>query len=110
MARVDVTEEAAEKAKTLLAGSEYPKGALRVKVIDGGCSGMRYELAFDDDVRGDDEETNQFGLRVLVDSESAEYLKGCRVDFSDALNDSGFKIENPQASTTCGCGESFNVV
>ncbi|MFP8872948.1 MAG: iron-sulfur cluster assembly accessory protein [Myxococcota bacterium] len=110
MARVDVTEVAAEKAKTLLANSEYPAGALRVRVVNGGCSGMRYELLFDDDLGLGDEETRQFGLRVFVDSESAEYLEGCRVDFSDELNDSGFKIENPAASTTCGCGESFNVV
>ena len=110
MARVDVTEAAAEKAKRLLASSEYPTGALRVQVVNGGCSGMRYELVFDEKLRDDDEETQQFGLRVFVDSESAEYLEGCRVDFSDELNDSGFKIENPQASTTCGCGESFNVV
>ena len=109
MARVDVTEMAAEKAKALLADSEYPAGALRVRVVNGGCSGMRYELLFDDDLRADDEETQQFGLRVFVDSESAEYLEGCRVDFSDELNDSGFKVENPSAATTCGCGESFNV-
>ncbi len=109
MARVDVTEMAAEKAKALLADSEYPAGALRVRVVNGGCSGMRYELLFDDDLSADDEETQQFGLRVFVDSESAEYLEGCRVDFSDELNDSGFKVENPSAATTCGCGESFNV-
>ena len=110
MARVDVTEVAAEKAKALLANSEYPAGALRVRVVNGGCSGMRYELLFDDDLGVGDEETRQFGLRVFVDSESAEYLEGCRVEFSDELNDSGIKIENPAASTTCGCGESFNVV
>ncbi len=110
MPRVDVTEAAAKKAKKLLAASEYPKGALRVQVVNGGCSGMRYELIFDEALRDDDEETEQFGLRVFVDAESAEYLEGCRVDFSDELNDSGFKIENPRAATTCGCGESFNVV
>lgn len=107
---VDVTASAAEKALALLARSPDPQGALRVRVIDGGCSGMRYELLFDGEVGPDDEESEQFGLRVLVDAESAGYLEGTRVDYSDELNDSGFKVENPRASTTCGCGESFNVV
>lgn len=110
MPTIEVTTDAAEKAKELLAASSAPASALRVRVIDGGCSGMRYELLFDDDVRDDDEQSEQHGLRVLVDAESATYLEGTSVDYSNALNDAGFKIENPRAETTCGCGESFNVV
>jgi iron-sulfur cluster assembly protein len=107
---VDVTPAAAEKARELLDRNKTPDNALRVRVVDGGCSGMRYELIFDGEVGADDEESEQFGLRVLVDAESARFLEGTRIDFADDLNDSGFKVENPRADTTCGCGESFNVV
>ena len=107
---IEVTADAARKARQLLAASPAPASALRVRVIDGGCSGMRYELLFDAEVRDDDEQSEQHGLRVLVDAESATYLEGTSVHYSDALNDAGFKIENPRAETTCGCGESFNVV
>jgi iron-sulfur cluster assembly accessory protein len=110
MAVVEVTQAAAEKAKQLLARNERAGDALRVRVIDGGCSGMRYELVFDGEAAPGDEESEQFGLRVVVDPESASYLEGTSVDFVDDLNESGFKIQNPRAETTCGCGESFNVV
>ena len=109
MARVDVTEMAAEKAKALLADSEYPAGALRVRVVNGGCSGMRYELSFDGTSRDDDDELEFHGLKVWVDAESATYLDGITVDFSDDLNGAGFRIDNPAASETCGCGESFTL-
>ena len=109
MSQVQLTEAAASKAKQLLANSDSPNDALRVRVKDGGCSGMRYELVFDGDLADDDTQTEHFGLRVVVDAKSALYLDGTTVDFVDSLNESGFKIENPQASTTCGCGESFNV-
>jgi len=82
-------------------------GALRVAVRNGGCSGMRYELAFDDETRTDDIRLEFHGLSVWVDAESATYLEGITIDFSDELNDAGFKIQNPNASETCGCGESF---
>lgn len=107
---VDITQTAAHKAKQLLARDGRAGDALRVRTIDGGCSGMRYELVFDGVPSPNDEESEQFGLRVLVDSESALYLEGSSVDFVDDLNESGFKIHNPRAGTTCGCGESFNVV
>lgn len=107
MAILDLTEAAADKAKKLLAASEKPDGALRVAVRNGGCSGMRYELLFDGDLRDDDTEMEFFGLRVLVDAESAGFLEDITIDFSEELNDAGFKIKNPNASETCGCGESF---
>jgi len=110
MAVVQVTEAAASKAMALLAREDRPGDALRLRVVDGGCSGMRYELVFDGELRDDDEESQQFGLRVLVDAESASFLEGTSVDFVDDLNESGFKVINPRAETTCGCGESFNVV
>ena len=110
MPAVEITQTAADKAKQLLTRSDRAGDALRVRVIDGGCSGMRYELVFDSVLGADDEESEQFGLRVFVDAESAPYLEGSSVDFVEDLNESGFKIHNPRAETTCGCGESFNVV
>ncbi len=110
MAVVDLTPAAAKKASELLAGSDTPSGALRVRVINGGCSGMRYELLFDGDVGEQDDLCEIHGVRVVVDAESAPFLEGTTVDYSDALNDAGFRVNNPKASTTCGCGESFNVV
>lgn len=107
MAILELTEAAADKAKALLASSDQSKGALRVAVRNGGCSGMRYELLFDVEQRNDDTRLEFFGLPVWVDAESATYLDGITIDFSDELNDAGFKIQNPKASETCGCGESF---
>ena len=109
MAILNITEAAAEKASALLEKSGNPRQALRVLVRDGGCSGMRYELCFDEEVREDDNEFRQHGLRVVVDADSAGYLAGTTVDFVEGLNESGFKIGNPNAAETCGCGESFKV-
>jgi iron-sulfur cluster assembly protein len=109
MVQLELTEAATRKAKGLLAASDQPGGALRVAVRNGGCSGMRYELLFDRERRPDDDQLEFDGLQVVVDPESAPYLEGVRIDYSDALNDAGFKIENPKASETCGCGESFSL-
>ena len=107
MVNLELTDAAAEKAKRLLAASTEPHTALRVAVRNGGCSGMRYELLFDGERGEDDDELDFRGLKVWVDPESATYLDGITIDFSDELNDAGFKIENPGAAETCGCGESF---
>ncbi len=109
MVQLELTPAAARKALKLLAASEHADGALRVAVRNGGCSGMRYELLFDREGRPDDDQLEFDGLRVVVDPESARYLDGIRIDYSDALNDAGFKIENPKAQETCGCGESFSL-
>jgi len=107
LVNLDLTDAAADKAKSLLAASDHSDGALRVAVRNGGCSGMRYELLFDG-TRGDDDDELEFhGLKVWIDAESATFLDGITIDFSDALNDAGFKINNPGAGETCGCGESF---
>ncbi len=107
MPHLELTDAAADKAQRLLAASDQPGGALRVAVRNGGCSGMRYELLFDSERHDDDDELEFGGLRVWVDAESASYLDGITIDYSDDLNDAGFKIQNPAASETCGCGESF---
>ena len=106
---LQLTEAAAAKGLSLLAKSEMSKGALRVAVRNGGCSGMRYELLFDIEEKADDQKLEFFGLPVWVDAESAEFLDGITIDFSDELNDAGFKVQNPKASETCGCGESFSL-
>jgi iron-sulfur cluster assembly protein len=108
MALIDVTENAAERIRDLLVreGKGDTHG-LRLKVVGGGCSGLRYELAFDDRIDDDDTELDCHGVRVIVDEKSALYLVGTTLDFVDSLQESGFKMNNPNASTTCGCGESF---
>lgn len=104
---VTLTEAAARQISTMLA--EDPEGAgkhLRVFVEAGGCSGMQYGMVFDE--RRDDDLAVQFhGVGVVVDPFSANYLSGSVIDFSDALTGGGFKIKNPKAVSSCGCGKSF---
>ena len=108
MALVTVTEAAAEQIKRLL-GSEgkLDTHALRMKVVGGGCSGLQYQLMFDDTELEDDTEVKSEGVMVRVDEKSALYLVGTTLDYVDSLMESGFKIDNPNASSTCGCGQSF---
>lgn len=108
MALIEVTEAARDRIRDLLEkDGKLDSHALRLKVVGGGCSGLRYELSFDDDL-GEADTTLEAGpVRVVVDEKSALYLVGTRLDFVDTLNESGFKMENPNAQTTCGCGESF---
>ncbi len=104
---ITLTQTAAVKVKQLL--ETNTGNALRVRVTAGGCSGLRYELAFDSQAADSDEEIEQQGVRVLVDAKSAAYLSDITLDYADGLNESGFKILNPSAKSTCGCGESFGV-
>ena len=108
MALIEVTETAAERIRDLLEKEgKVESHGLRLKVVGGGCSGLRYELAFDDEVGEEDTELDQGGVRVIVDDKSALYLVGTTLDFVDTLQESGFKMVNPNAKNTCGCGESF---
>ena len=107
MSVISLTEAAAEKARQLMERDGREGYGLRLKVVGGGCSGLQYQLMFDDQVGEWDQEAEQHGVRVVVDSKSAVYLVGTSVDYVDDLNGSGFKIENPNASSTCGCGQSF---
>jgi iron-sulfur cluster assembly protein len=105
---VEVTAPAAERIRDLLEKEgKLESHALRLKVVGGGCSGLRYELAFDDRVKDGDTELEAGGIRVIVDEKSALYLVGTTLDFVDTLQESGFKMVNPNAKSTCGCGESF---
>jgi iron-sulfur cluster assembly protein len=108
MALIDVTEVAAERINELLSkDGKVETHGLRMKVIGGGCSGLRYELAFDNEITDRDNEVMRHGVKIIVDEKSALYLVGTTLDFVDTLNESGFKIVNPNAKNTCGCGESF---
>ena len=108
MALIEVTPPAAERIRALLdKEGKLDSHALRLKVVGGGCSGLRYELAFDERVSENDTELETGGVRVIVDEKSALYLVGTTLDFVDTLQESGFKMINPQAKSTCGCGESF---
>jgi iron-sulfur cluster assembly accessory protein len=107
---IGLTERAAAKIRELQA--EEPDGdasVLRVAVQGGGCSGFEYALGFDRGVQEGDLEFEAFGVKVVVDPFSAPYLQGAQVDFLDGLQESGFKIDNPNVSSACGCGHSFQV-
>ena len=107
MAAVNLTESAATHVKRLLANEPVDAGkALRMYVEAGGCSGMQYGMVFDEK-RAGDAATEVAGVSVVVDEVSANYLRGAVVDFSDSLNSGGFKIRNPNARQSCGCGKSF---
>jgi len=102
-----VTESAAREIRTMRdAQPENAGKPLRVYVEGGGCSGMQYGMTFDES-RAGDLQVEHFGLPVVVDELSATYLKGATIDFSDSLNGGGFKITNPNAHSSCGCGKSF---
>jgi iron-sulfur cluster assembly accessory protein len=104
---VTLTESAARHIASMLAGDAENAGKhLRVYVEGGGCSGMQYGMVFDEK-RGDDLTADFHGVSVLVDSFSANYLRGAVIDFSDAMTGGGFKIKNPNAHSSCGCGKSF---
>ena len=103
---VSLTHSAAEEARTMLAKPENAGKVLRLFVEQGGCSGMQYNMVFDEK-RDGDWTAEQDGVTVLVDPFSATYLRGTVVDFSAALTGGGFKISNPNAKQSCGCGKSF---
>jgi iron-sulfur cluster assembly protein/iron-sulfur cluster insertion protein len=104
---VSLTESAAQQIRVMQADQPENGGKpLRVYVEGGGCSGMQYGMVFDEK-RDNDRVANFFGINVVVDTVSAEYLQGAVVDFSEALTGGGFKISNPKAKSSCGCGKSF---
>jgi iron-sulfur cluster assembly accessory protein len=109
-AGVVLTERAAVKVRDLMA--QEPAGeaeVLRVAIQGGGCGGFEYQLGFDRGSTAEDMEDEFYGVRVVVDPASAQYLKGATIDFVDTLKESGFKVDNPNASGSCGCGHSFHV-
>jgi iron-sulfur cluster assembly protein len=103
---VRLSESAALEVKSLLSKPENAGKTLRLFVEQGGCSGMQYSMTFDEK-RQDDLESEMHGVSVVVDPFSAQYLRGTVVDFSDSLTGGGFKMSNPNAKQSCGCGKSF---
>lgn len=106
---ITVTAAAAVKIRTLLEKEGNPDHGLRVAVQGGGCSGFQYHLGFEETPREMDQVVESKGIRVFVDPKSSLYLNGVVLNFDDGLMGSGFQIENPNARTTCGCGESFSI-
>jgi iron-sulfur cluster insertion protein len=105
---ITLTENAIGKLKDLFAEENNPNLKLRTFVQGGGCSGMQYGFTFDEDQNEDDFDFNFDGVPVVVDSMSAQYLQGAKIDYKEDLMGASFSIDNPNAETTCGCGSSFN--
>ena len=104
---ISVTESAAGEIRHLIESKPENNGKhLRVFVEPGGCSGMQYGMVFDEK-RDNDFQSEKFGVTVLVDPVSADHIRGSVIDFSDAMTGGGFKITNPKARQSCGCGKSF---
>lgn len=108
-AGLSLSDNAAQRIKTLAQAEETPDMMLRVTVSGGGCSGFQYSFAFDDTINDDDQVFEKAGARVVVDSISLELLGGSEVDFIEDLIGSYFSIRNPNASSSCGCGTSFAI-
>lgn len=106
---LELKSGAIEKIRDILAEENNPKVKLRIFVQGGGCSGMQYGFTLDEETNEDDFEMNFDGVPLLVDSMSSQYLQGATVDYKEDLMGSEFKITNPNAQTSCGCGSSFSV-
>jgi iron-sulfur cluster assembly accessory protein len=106
---ITVTESAAGKIKDLLAEEGKTDSGLRVFVQGGGCSGFQYGLMIEESGGVGDQVFESNGIKLFVDPVSISYVKGAEVDFVDTITGGGFTIKNPNATSTCGCGQSFNV-
>jgi iron-sulfur cluster assembly protein len=105
---IKVSPDAARKVGSLLQKQGRPNGVLRVAVVGGGCSGLQYKMDLQDQPANRDILVESGGIRVVVDPKSALYVTGSELDFVDALQDGGFKVKNPNAASSCSCGESFS--
>ena len=106
---ITVSDEAAEKIRSLLRREGAPGRGLRVAVRGGGCSGFQYKLEFEEKAGDMDQVIESNGVRIFLDPKSSLYLNGVILRYDDGLMGAGFQVENPNARTTCGCGESFSV-
>ena len=104
---IELTDAAAGQIKGLLEQQQKPDARLRVFVAGGGCSGFQYGMSLEEEAMEGDTEFAVNGVNVIVDARSAMYIEGAQVDYVDSLMGGGFKIENPNAASTCGCGTSF---
>jgi len=108
-APITLTANAIAKVKEIMAQQNPVPAGLRVGVQGGGCSGFSYTMAFENSAGMMDKTFDMDGLKVYVDATSLMYLNGCRVDYVETLEGAGFKFENPNVKSTCGCGSSFSV-
>jgi iron-sulfur cluster assembly accessory protein len=106
---VNLTETAVSKVKEILDTQEPKPAGLRISVVGGGCSGFSYSMAFENAPNMLDKTYNYSGLKIFIDQASMLYLDGAQVDYVESLEGSGFKFNNPQVKSTCGCGSSFSV-
>jgi len=106
---ITVTESAKEQATKLMKEENLTNPFIRVGVKGGGCSGLSYDLSFDDKLNEGDQEFEDRGVKIVCDKKSFLYLFGTELDYSGGLNGKGFTFNNPNASRTCGCGESFSI-
>ena len=106
---ISVTPVASTKVKEIMAQQTPAPNALRIAVVGGGCSGFAYHMAFENQVNDSDNVYEFGGLKVLVDQMSEMYLEGVEVDYIETLEGAGFKFNNPNVKSTCGCGSSFTV-
>ena len=104
-----LTPSAIAKVREIMATQEPLPAGLRIGVVGGGCSGFQYSMAFENQSGMMDKVFNFNDLKVFIDATSLMYLQGCTVDYVETLEAAGFKFENPQVKSTCGCGSSFNV-
>ena len=105
---VNLTETAVDKVRELIAAEDEAGLALRMAVRPGGCSGFSYEMFFDAEVDSTDIVEEYGDVRVVVDPQSAEMVRGATLDYNDSLMGAGFAIDNPNVTSTCGCGNSFS--
>jgi iron-sulfur cluster assembly accessory protein len=105
---IKVSPSAARKVGSLLQKQGRPDGVLRVAVVGGGCSGLQYKMDLQDQPANRDILVESSGVKVVVDPKSALYVTGSELDYVDALQDGGFKVKNPNAASSCSCGESFS--
>ena len=108
-APINLTPTAVSKVKEIMSQQNPVPGGLRIGVVGGGCSGFSYSMSFENAQGVMDKAYDFDGLKVFVDATSAMYLNGCVVDYVETLEAAGFKFENPNVKSTCGCGSSFNV-
>lgn len=106
---VGLSESAARRVQKLIDGEGNPNLMLRVQVSGGGCSGFQYGISLDAETTGDDKVFQYHGVRMVIDETSLDLLNGAMVDYVEELVGASFKITNPNASSTCGCGSSFSV-
>jgi len=106
---VNLTPTAVSKVKEIMATQDPVPTGLRIGVVGGGCSGFSYNMSFENQPGMMDKVFNFDGLKVYVDATSVMYLNGCVVDYVETLEAAGFKFENPNVKSTCGCGSSFSV-